>query len=132
MGVVSLVNTGEWTKPVTFCSNRNAQGALTLLLGALMAQSVAPFSTLPSGPHLLSTRSHGRSAAYTDTHLAKERSSSSCTNHPSPLCVLSPPLLGRKQSTVDLASQITWLDEPPFPAPQDTATCEYPCAILEK
>lgn len=119
MGNVSPGDTGEWSSQPQGPRGPHPLGGS--IDGPVHASFLHPSLCTPSPLHPLTCRS----AAYTDTHLAKETSSSSCAI-PVPFVSCSPPLLGRKQSTVDLASQRTWLDEPPFPTPQDTATCEYP------
>lgn len=50
----------------TLESSRVVQGALTLSVGAPTAQAMPPLSALPFGPHLLSTCSPGKSAAYSE------------------------------------------------------------------
>lgn len=110
-GVASHVATGEWTKPVTFCSRGTAQGALTLFAGAPRAQSLPPLSTWPLGPLLLST---GHLASLLPTQVFPWKRKDPSRLLPSQPPSRTSPFLGRKQSTAeDLASQGTWLDKRP-------------------
>lgn len=100
-GAGSLVDPGEWTKPVTFGS-LGAQGTLTLSAMPVCAGTDCPIlSAPPSGPRLLCTCSPSKSAAYADTHLAEETSVSASAIPTFPVC---PSLAG------DSASQRTCLD----------------------